>query len=55
MVKYKFSQNTDFIYSRVPGIAWNILKNSREFFTFTCKNVAFYKKEPFKKQDFSRA
>ena len=22
-----FSQNTDFIYRRVPGIAWNVLKN----------------------------
>ena len=27
LAEYKFSQNTDFIYRRVPGMAWNILRN----------------------------
>ena len=34
MAEYKFSQNTEFIHRRVPGISSNILrKNSQEFFT----------------------
>ena len=33
LAEYTFSQNTDFIYSRVPGIAWNILRNVSLQFT----------------------
>ena len=33
LAEYKFSQNTDFIYRRVPGIAWNVLKNISLQFT----------------------
>ena len=33
LAEYTFSQNTDFIHSRVPGIAWNILRNVSLQFT----------------------
>ena len=43
LAEYIFSQNTDFNYRRVPGIAWNIHGNflpSLAFILFACKNVA---------------
>ena len=57
-LEYKFSRNTDFICRRLPGIAWNILRNLSLQFTemfsaslamilFACKNVAFYTKQDF--------
>ena len=33
LAEYKFSQNTNFIYRRVPGMAWNILRNVSLQFT----------------------
>ena len=33
LAEYKFSQSTDFIYRRVPGIAWNILRKVSLQFT----------------------